>query len=188
MKCSVGFITVVLVVFLTSVAAYAQDAPATTKSVGFGLKSGLTTNGTEGSILVPIELGALRLEPSFGAGRVTLDDESVTLLNVGMSVQGLFSLSKNARGYAGGLIGYNRQLTESDLQLGNQILNQNRKINFFQVGPQLGIEVRVVEGLYVGIEQQFLYLSYVEDYQDNDFDREYSALTTRSLLALRVMF
>ena len=183
MKCSFRFIAVVLFVFLTSVAAYAQDAPATTKSVGFGLKSGLTTNGTEGSILVPIELGALRLEPSFGAGRVTLADESLTLINVGMSVQGLFSLSKNARGYAGGLIGYNRQLTESALEFGGQVLTQSNKVTFFQIGPQLGIEVRVVEGLYVGIEQQILYVSYLDD--DNDGA---SALTTRSLLALRVMF
>lgn len=56
--------------------------------------------------------------------------------------------------------------------------------SFVQLGPVFGLEAQVVKGLYVGIEQQVL-LSYLDGDDDNN---GFSAITTRSLLALRVMF
>lgn len=132
-----------------------QEAPQSRDvHVGFGLKylgiaDSLLANA--GQVVVPIELEALRLEPGFALGWRQGQDESLLSLSGSLGVHGLVELNTWMRGYGGVLVNYSRQEFEG-LNAGGA-----GSLSFIQAGPVVGLEARVVEGLYVGVEQQLIY-------------------------------
>lgn len=170
----------------------AQEAPEQTPQprdvrVGFGLKYlGLADSflSNAGQVIVPIELTGLRLEPGLSLGWRQGQDEGLLSLSGSLGVHGLAELNAWMRGYGGVFGQYTRQEFDG---LGAGGVGS---LSFIQVGPVVGLEARVVEGLYVGVEQQLIYNKNLDDEALGGLGglSVSSGLNTRSVLALRWLF
>lgn len=177
-------------VLLWSVSSFAQTSADAAQPdevrVGFGLKylgfsDSLLSNA--GQVVVPVEVGALRLEPGFALGWRDGQTQGLLSGSASLGVHGLFALSDRVRGYGGGFISYARQEYEG---LGGA----GGALSFLQLGPVVGLEARVVEGLYIGVEQQLIYNKGLNDEALGGLGGlgTVTSLSTRSVLSLRVLF
>lgn len=177
---------VVCCVLLWSVSSFAQTPDDAAQPdgvrVGFGLKYlGLSDSLVSGAgqVVVPVELDGLRLEPGFSLGVREGQDELLLSYSASLGVHWLVELNAWVRGY-GGLFGSYSSQEYSDVG----------SFSFVQLGPVVGLEAQVIEGLYLGIEPQLIYTKGTNDQALGGLGglSATNTLSTRSLLVVRLLF